>query len=89
MFFFKMYIGIPLPSKAFVLLVLASSWLQIPPPQKEVEVMELFAGAARLSRLAKSLGFGVAAHDIQYDEMASKGHAKRSAMDINESAGFT
>ena len=75
-------------SKAFILLILACSWLQLPPPEQEVQVLELFAGQARLTRLAKSLGFGTAAHDIQFDKAASSGDADRSATDINESAGF-
>ena len=46
--------------------------------------MELFSGTGRLCRLAKSVGLGIAAHDISYD----KSQNPRSAMDINESGGF-
>jgi len=67
---------------------LACSWLQLPPPEQEVQVLELFAGQARLTRLAKALGFGTAAHDIEFDKVASSGGADRSAMDINDCAGF-
>jgi len=71
-----------------VLLVLASSWLTLPLPDQEVQVLELFAGEARVARLAKSIGLGVAAHDILFDEEAKRDGSKRSAMDINASAGF-
>lgn len=51
-------------------------------------MLELFAGQARLTRLAKSMGLGVAAHDIEYDEGAKSGDYERSAMDLNGSAGM-
>lgn len=69
-------------------MVLAASWLDLPPPAKEVQVLELFAGQARLARLAKSMGLGVAAHDIEYDAGAKKGDHERSAIDLNGSAGM-
>lgn len=76
-----------LPPEAFVLLILATSWLDLPRPDPEIQVLELFAGEARLSRLSKSLGLGVAAHDILYDKAATSS-SMRSAMDFNESAGL-
>ena len=51
-------------------------------------MLKLFAGQARLTRLAKSMGLGVAAHDIEYDEGAKTGDYERSAMDLNGSAGM-
>jgi len=75
-----------------VLLILATSWLELPSPcEKEIQILELFAGQARLSRLGKSLGLSVAAHEIDFDVSAktrSKKHKKRSAMDINGNGGF-
>ena len=73
--------------KAFLLLLLAASWLSLPPLGQEVQVLELFAGKRRLSRLAKGLGYGVAAHDITYDNAATS--QGRSSMDFNQSGGFT
>ena len=81
----KMYPSFP---KAFILLILATSWLNLEGPDKEIEILELFAGQARLTRLSKSLGFGTAAHDIDYDPLPKVDKSKKSAMDINGSAGF-
>lgn len=75
-------------SEAFILLILAASWLDLPAPEREVQVLELFAGQARLTRLAKSVGLGVAAHDISFDKAADEKKGKKSAMDINTSAGL-
>ena len=74
-------------AQVFVLLVLAASWLSIEPPAQEIEVLELFAGRARLARLARSIGLGAHAHDATYDSSFGK-KGQRSAMDFNESAGF-
>lgn len=81
----KMYPSFP---KAFILLILATSWLNLEGFDKEIEILELFAGQARLTRLSKSLGFGTAAHDIDYDPLPRVDKSKKSAMDINGSAGF-
>jgi len=45
--------------------------------------LELFAGKRRLCRLAHSLGYPCAAHDILYDD-----HTNGSSMDVNSNAGF-
>ena len=72
-----------------MVLVLLTSWLDLPAPQQDIQILELCAGKARLCRLAKSMGLGVAAHDIEYDDIKStRSQPKRSAMDINESAGY-
>ncbi len=51
-------------------------------------MLELLAGQARLTRLAKSVGLGVAAHDISFDKAADEKKGKKPAMDINTSAGL-
>lgn len=61
------------------------SWLDIPAPPNEIEIMELFAGVARLTRLAKSLGIPAQAHDVTFD----KGEFGKSCMDISTAAGFS
>ena len=50
-----------------------------------MEVIEVFAGTARLARLAKALGIPSEAHDITYDANAKY---EKSCMDINEPAGY-
>ena len=52
----------------------------------ETEVLELFGGAARVSRLARGMGWKSVSLDKSYD----KGDNQRvcNAMDINTDAGF-
>lgn len=69
--------------EVFVLLVMVVSWLPVQPPEAELQILELFAGRARLCRLAKAMKIPCQAHDISFDA-----HRERSSMDINESAGF-
>ena len=66
------------------MLVLMVSWLAIAPPKQEIQILELFAGKARLARLASSLGIPAQAHDLVFDP----DWKTKSAMNINESAGF-
>ena len=70
-------------SEVFILLFLCVSWLPVPHPSEELEILELFSGRARLCRLAKSLGMAAQAHDITYDK-----HKGQSSMDFNQSAGY-
>lgn len=52
------------------------------------QVLEFYAGAARVSKLASNLGVRVAAMDKNYDTIGdNKKH--NNAMDFNTSAGFT
>lgn len=69
--------------EVFVLLVLLVSWLPVAKPTHEIEILELFAGRARLCRLARALNIPCQGHDIGFDR-----NPLRSNMDINESAGF-
>lgn len=62
-----------------MLLVLMTSWLDIFQDTGEpLRLLELFAGQARLTRLAKALNLPAEAHDLAYDD----------SMDINSSAGL-
>lgn len=76
-----------LSAKAFVKLVLFVSWLSIVEPDKELVFLELFAGTARLTKLAKALGFAAEGHDITYDKHPEK-HGGNNAMDITGDAGY-
>lgn len=74
-----------------MLLVLMTSWLTSldmadNPP---VEILELFAGKARITRLARRLGIPAEAHDWDYDKASieSKGSLNNS-MDITGPAGL-
>ena len=50
----------------------------------EYQVLEFFAGRARITRLARSIRLRAAAHDVSFD---GKNHGK-SAMNINKASGF-
>ena len=48
------------------------------------DVVELFAGTARVCRVAQAAGHYAIAHDLLFDKSGSS----RSAMDMNGSGGF-
>ena len=54
----------------------------------EYEVLEFYAGAARLAKLAQARGKNAAAMDFLYDTKGDN-HTKNNSMDMNTSAGFT
>lgn len=75
-------------AEVFLVLFLAVSWLDLPPPARKLQILELFAGRARITRLAKAIGLGAAAHDIHFDKCATGGQRPSSAMDILRPSGF-
>ena len=64
------------------------SWLKQPPPfaSRAADLVEMFAGKARISRLAKSRGYHVLCHDWNYD--VSAGPETHNCMDMCGNAGF-
>ena len=79
-------------------IVLLASWMEVPAefaPQ-QLDVLELFAGRARVARLAQAKGYAAMIHDIEYDRTAftkpprskKKKQTGKSCMDLNTSAGF-
>lgn len=81
--------------KVWILLILLASWIRLPEDcdiQSGYQVIELFAGKKRISKLAKSIGLVTCAHDIMYDKnfnpKKKSVHPSKSCMDINEPAGF-
>ena len=74
------------------------SFLDEPPAfaSWQLDLLEFFAGTARVSRLAVSAGFNTGTHDIDYDRSAFKEGSEdtnptkggRSAMDMNQPSGF-
>jgi hypothetical protein len=82
-------------SKEFIYLTLMASWvLNLPwKREKPFDLIELYAGVARVSRLAEACGFHASAHDLTYDaapggQSQHTGKSRRSAFDINGEAGF-
>ena len=62
------------------------SSIQRKPFEKEAQIVEIFAGAARISRLAKAMGLHAIALDKDYCSGNNK--TKSNCMDVNTSAGF-
>lgn len=70
------------------MLVLLTSWLDMPVQNKApFQVLEYYAGVARIATLAKFLGLRSAAVDIEYGKH-NKPKSKRPPMDINSDAGL-
>ena len=74
-------------AQAIVLLVLLVSWLDDGPGpiKNDLEVIEFFSGAARVSKLSHRMGMRVVAYDMDY---ASAKPGRRGSMDLNSNAGF-
>ena len=66
-------------------LVLLTSWLSLCDNDPCYQVVELFAGAARICKLAKFIGLSACAHDITYDATAGN---SGSSFNILGCAGF-
>lgn len=79
----------PAPHEVLILLVLLVSWMEDPPEvQSEYDVLEFFAGVGRIARLSEKVGMKSVAYDIDYGNSRAKQSGKRSAMDLNSSAGL-
>lgn len=67
-----------------------TSWLSsLDRGDRPLEILELFAGQARITRLARQLGIPAEAHDWDYDEEAiGKGGGLNNAMDITGPSGL-
>ena len=78
----------------FILLVLLVSFLKMPwQNTSSLDILDLFAGKARISKLGAWLGYRTRAFDISYHPtrhpfVSKRGLRPRSCMDINGAAGF-
>ena len=54
----------------------------------EFELLEFYAGAARIAKLYKGLGGSAAAMDKDFDKEGNN-RTRNNSMDFNTSAGFT
>ncbi|CAE7814559.1 unnamed protein product [Symbiodinium sp. CCMP2592] len=71
--------------KAFVAIVLLAYWLDPKPPycnNETFDVIELYAGRARITRIARAAGYMAVAADQKYDP------DENSALNLNSSSGF-
>ena len=105
--FFRKLLTVTIVTKVFILAILLLSWQSFLDlsQSSEYQVIEYYAGVARIARLSKGMGYRCAAYDVAYDTPASKKSAKsspsskpilqktqgkgKSAMDLTTSAGFT
>jgi hypothetical protein len=82
--------------KALVEIVCLVCFLNVPGWGSEndgLDLVEFFAGRARLSRLASWVGYKVRSYDINYEKVMGdaefkRGKVRRSPMDLNGAAGF-
>ena len=75
------------PAKAFVALVLLAAWIEPKPSfcSMSFDMLEYFAGRARISRLVRAAGYEALATDMVYDPKWQT----RSSLQLNESAGLS
>ena len=76
--------------QAFLLIVLlASCWCPEPPfINQQLDVLDLFAGRARVGRLAEQLGYQTRSMDIAFGHHGESGGQKNNPMDLNECGGL-
>ena len=67
-------------------MLLLATWLKKAPPfsERKWDVIELFAGTARIGRLAAAAGWFALVHDMSYDRTGRP----NNSMNLNTSAGF-
>lgn len=75
-------------------MVILVSFLKVPNwSEAGLQVIDLFSGKARISRLASWMGyrsraFDLAYHPVRYPQKRKRGAIRRSCMDINGAAGL-
>lgn len=62
--------------------MLLASCIDLWQDDPQFEIMELYAGAARITRLAKAIGLAACAHDVCFDTNT------RSSFNLLDNAGF-
>ena len=67
------------------MLVVLCRYLDVGLAGQDYQVIECFAGQARIARLASSIGLRSCAHDVLYDDDPT---ANKKAMDVNGNAGY-
>ena len=81
-------------AQEFILVVMLTAWLQIPKELavEGLELIEYFAGKARVAKMARRRGYSSRAVDITYTDpkppRIDSFSKPRGSMDINGAAGF-
>ena len=70
-----------------IFLVLLVSWLEMS-PDVGLQIIEYFAGAARIAKVAVGAGYKTEAYDLEFGRRLAELKGKRSSMDINSNAGM-
>ena len=76
-----------LSSKAFIFLVLLIGYCRLAEHKDHFQVIDMFAGQARLAKLGHGLGLNVAAMDRMYDKIGDNKKTS-NCMDLGTDGGF-
>lgn len=71
-----------------MLLLLLTFWHDFPEQKAPFDVVEYFAGVARIAALAKYVGYHSAAVDVEYGKELGLERGSRPPMDLNSNAGL-
>ena len=69
-------------NEVLITIVLLLSWTDFYKGRCDVDVIDSFAGAARVARVARACGYRASALDIGY-------HSNPNVFDINQASGFS
>ena len=77
-------------AQVIIFLVLLISWMEDPAvvTKKDIQVLDYFAGAARITQLSERMGYQAVAYDLEYGKRVSAKKGKRNPFDLNSNAGF-
>lgn len=96
----KLYCGMFLATswltlaQEFILLVILVSFLELPVDHpRDLDLVEFFAGVARISKLSTWMGYNCRAFDVTYaplrhPQKLKRGKFRRPSMDLNGAAGL-
>ena len=71
------------------MLTLLVSWMEEPEGCKQnIQVIEYFAGVARITQMANRLGYQSVAYDLEYGRKKAATSGRRNPLDLNSNAGM-
>ena len=56
--------------------------------KKDIQVLEYFAGVARITQLSERMGYQAVAYDLEYGKRVNAITGKRNPFDLKSNAGF-
>ena len=80
----------PAASQVIIFMVLLISWMEDPAivNKKDIQVIEYFAGVARIAQVSERRGYQSVAYDLDFGKRVSEKSGKRNPLDLNSNAGF-